>query len=382
MNNTFQPTDAPMFARTIYGTPAFFLFWIIISSTSASGQVSDLTKRIQKQAAEARIQELDLKKQESISYFERKRTGYLQKWQSLEEKIELGRINRVEQQAAKVNFAERTLSESDLAKIRPGIASGNLINRLFAHINSEMGLMYGRDVTSPSKVLFEPLPEDLLKALRFDRASRNGPVSVSLIDNMPEIFDLWPYAFYVQPLEFHVNQTTQAGQKLFENNISMKEKMELEQEFRKCLFATQNAFLKHYDRATRRGMPVIQLRRVIAAEDFLVELERVVMTRAERNTDRNPDAPSYFEQYKPDQRNLATLIGYCCFNGLELKSAETGAEHHYTRLFLKAQDFALQFACMPSRESIMSPILDVDLDKKVKEASDAQLNATNQTEKK
>lgn len=312
---------------------------------------------------------LDLKTKRTQQYFSNKKMNHLAKWDQLEQKLENSRAAMVEDRAAKVLVYERTLSKDDLNEIRPGIWSGDLINRLFTHINSATGLTYGQSLSPSFANQLKPLSAETLKVLRFNRASRYGPIAVSLADTMPEILDLWPYAFFEPPLQPHVSMVTDAAKDLFQPGVSMQDKYELEKVFRSEMVALQREFLRVYARAKFKQMPTVQVRRILAAEDFLIEIERVVQTRAETNTTIAEEIPAYMTKYPPDQRNIGTLIQYTQRYGLELQPAIMGTEFHYDQLFEETRNFANLTDSAPTRESILDPIINLDLDAELKDVA-------------
>lgn len=296
-------------------------------------------------------------------YFSRKTAAHLQRWQALEEKLEASRIAMVDERASQVIVYEKTLNLTDLDKIRPGIRSGDLINRFFMHINVATGLNYGQSLSPTFAAQLQPLSTDLLKVIRLERASKYGPIAVSLATTMPEIFDLWPYAFYEPTLKPEVALVTDAAKALYVPNLGIERKKVLAVQFQNRLASLKREFLRLYPPSLRRQMPTIQLRRVLAAEDFLIQIERAVQTRAETNTTIVGEIPAYLEMYPADhQRNIATLIHYTQRYGLEILPAMLGSEYLYDQLFEETRTFATLVDAAPTRESIMDPMINMDLD--------------------
>ncbi|MFG0289267.1 MAG: hypothetical protein ACF8CQ_13900, partial [Rhodopirellula sp. JB044] len=142
------------------------------------------------------------------------------------------------------------------------------------------------------------------------------------------------------------------------------------QAFRGEMRAIERALLQVYPRANRRYLSTVDLRRVLAAEDFLIEMERLVSTRAETNSNLNAELPSYFSLHPRDERNLLTLIQYTQRYGLELEPAVLGSEHFYDDIFFQARGLADALEVAPSDDSITDSIINLDLDSSVKDASD------------
>ncbi len=319
---------------------------------------SGLTNPIIKSLADSS----DLETKLMSDYFERKKEANYQKWDALEEQIENSRRRAVEEKVDRLNIYELTISQTDLQKIRPGIRSGGLINRLFTHINDATGLTYDRELSPAFMAKVPRLNPAMLKALRFTRASRYGPIAASLVDTMPEILDRWPYASYEPTLRPHVRIVTNAAKAVFQSGVSMEERFELEKLFQAKLLAMKTQFLVVYPPLDRRRMTSVQVGRILNAETYFDELQRVVITRAETDTTIGDEFQSYFQLHPPEQRNIATLIQYTHRYGLELQKAEVGLEHRYDELFEATRNFANLVGAAPTRESILEPIINVDLD--------------------
>ncbi len=305
-------------------------------------------------------------------WLEIKRTTYLQTWQDLEQRIEKSRQSMVKDRATRVIMWKNMIEQDDLRKIRGAIRSGNLINRIFMEVNAATGLTSASTIPSVITDTVTPLSTETLQALQFSRASQYGPVAISLENNMPQIFECWPYAFYHDALQPQVAMVTSAAKNIFGNQNDRKRRFELEKIFHKELRGLENAFLQVYPRQDRRTLPTVEIRRILAAEDFLIEIERLVRTRAETNLNLIGEMPSYFSSYPSEERNLLTLIQYTQRYGLEVTPAILGTEHVYDTLYFDALALADALNVAPTDKSIADSIINLDLDAAVSDPSDAR----------
>ncbi|WP_144059968.1 hypothetical protein [Rhodopirellula sallentina] len=295
-----------------------------------------------------------------------KRIRYLDSWQELEQRIEKTRQTTLKEQASKVMVWRRSIKQGEFS----GIRSGDLINRIFSQINAETGLTMVASIPSKIADAVKPLDEKTLRALQFSRASRYGPVATSLADDMPQIFECWPHVFYHDALQPHVSRVKAAAEDVFSPQLDGKDRYQLEKVFQGELRAIERALLQVYPRPHRRYLSTVDLRRVLAAEDFLIEIERLVNTRAESNSNLIDELPSYFSLHPSDERNLLTLIQYTQRYGLEVEPAIMGAEHFYNDIFFQALALAGALDVAPSDDSITDSMINLDLDAAVMDASD------------
>ena len=301
------------------------------------------------------------------AYWEKKRKRNLIEWNRLEERIENARKPMVLENARKVVVWERTI-EAELDKIRPGIHSGDLLNRIASQVDLTSRLSSSSGVSSSISQDLATLDDDSLRSLKLMVSSINGPIDVSLESPLPNILKRWPYLFRDPVLREHSYTVNKIATRLFLPGVSNLEKYEIEQQFRDALSKATNAFYQQFPPDRKRTLTTSQ--RIDAAEKFLQELDRTISNFAEADSNFTVRRPSYFQAYQPQQRNVATLIQYMMKYGLQFGNATAGTEVAYDRLFIQMRDLARKLESAPNRDSITEPIINLDLDAIMKDKSD------------
>jgi len=352
----------------------------------AQAALIEAETRLQEQAARARAayadavralsdansKAVDLDVKRVVTYFDKKSNHQVQMWKKLEYQLESNRKPMIVENAKKLAVWERTV-RGDLPKIRGGIRSGDLLNRMFMQIDSQTGLSSASSFSPQVTEQLKPLDDRMLRGLQLKRSSLNGPVAVSLDSPMPKQLSNWPYAFFAPAIRPAVTKVTEAAERLFQPGLSSAEKYDLDSDFSSQLAELKTAFIKTYPPGERKRLSTVEILRILRAEQFLLALERTVQTRAETSDGLVENVPPYFDLHDPEERNLATLMQYMMRHGIEFAPAVVGSEPLYDALFLKVRDFAIQLDVSPTRVSIMEPVIDLQLDEAVTDPNDQRI---------
>lgn len=297
----------------------------------------------------------------------KQRLNELQKWQELEESMERKRMKLVKENFRDVQVWDQTIQQA-LVKYRPGIHSGDLLNRVFGQIERSSGLSSAYAVSPSVSEGLVPLEEKSLQQLQLTMNSVNGSVGVSLGGRLPPAMNRWPYLFTDPELAPHVQIVNHSVAALVQLESNAVGRFAAEKEVFRNIEQAAAALDGKYPPGQRRGLKGLTIRRILDAERFLQELSRNVATLAE--TAEQIERPSYFDRYPPDQRNVASLIQYMTLYGLKFTPAKAGQEPLYDVLFREALTLAKQLNAAPSRESISEPIINLDLDAAVRDPGD------------
>ncbi|GEM_PF-6882596 len=295
----------------------------------------------------------------------KQRMHELEKWQNLEEDLEAKRIRQVKENFRNVQVWEVTMRNA-LVKYRPGIHSGDLLNRLFSQIEVSSGLSSASTVSPAVSAGLSKLDERRLKQLTLNIHSVNGLVSVSLDGRLPPAMERWPYLFSDPALRPHV--TAFKDTFAWFQQLAPEDRFAAEQELLLKIEDATTALQRKYPPANRRSLRKITLRRVLDAERFLEDLSRNMATLAEEQALAARE--SFFDTYAQEQRNVAALIQYMTRYGLSFSAAEPGQETFYDILFREAYTLSNQLNAAPNRDSITAPIINLDLDEMVRDPRD------------